>query len=389
MKICFITYNIFELGGVQRVLSILANELIKYHEVDILCEKISDNDDRSIYNLNNNINVISGEKIIGKSIYQKFWRKPFRYLNDNYGILNKEEKLEVLADIYYPKSNRDKLIKFLKSKSYDVVIGVEGFASIMLAMITDKLQCKTIGWQHNSYEAYFKNKNKYYWQQDKLFEMYIKKLDNYIVLTNHDKQMYLEYNNINCDVISNPRSFTSSEKSEITSNMFLAAGRFNYQKGFDLLIESFKTYVDEGGTWNLNIVGEGSEKPKIENMIEKYNLSERVKLTGITNDIKKYFLNSSVLLLSSRWEGMPMIVLESLEMGVPIISYNITAIEPLVDNNKEGLIIEKFDTKKFAEAMDKISNSYEMRYRLSRNAIEKSNEFEIGNIIKQWNSLLF
>ena len=67
-----------------------------------------------------------------------------------------------------------------------------------------------------------------------------------------------------------------------------------------------------------------------------------------TSDIQHYFLKSSVLLLSSRWEGMPMIALESLEMGVPIVAYEITAMREIVDNYREGIIVEKFDTSKFA-----------------------------------------
>ena len=67
-------------------------------------------------------------------------------------------------------------------------------------------------------------------------------------------------------------------------------------------------------------------------MINIYKLEVRFIVKSFTNNIKDYFLNSSVLLLPSRWEGMPMIVLESLEMGVPIISYDITAVKPLITN---------------------------------------------------------
>ena len=107
-----------------------------------------------------------------------------------------------------------------------------------------------------------------------------------------------------------------------------------------------------------------------------------------TSDIQHYFLEASVLLLPSRWEGMPMIALESLEMGVPIVAYEITAMREIVDNYKEGIIVDKFDTSKFADAMMKLSESYTLRKSLSEQCIIKSNKFEINNIALQWINII-
>lgn len=380
MKICFLVDAVFNLGGVQRVVSVIANELSKSSEVSIICTNNKISIDRSIYNLSENIKIIEIPELRSNNVINKL----LRLINRITGIFNNKLMYKLLSKSYFPSNVKNALISYLGNNRYDVVIGVEGYYSLLLGAMSDKINSKTIGWQHNSYDAYLNNKYKYYWNQDILFNKYINKLNKYIVLTEYDKKMFKDNMNIDSKVIYNPKSFESSIKSDITKKQFLAAGRFNYQKGFDLLIESFNIFAKENNEWKLIIVGEGEEREEISNMIKKYKLQDRVIIKEFTNDIKKYFLESSVLLLPSRWEGMPMIVLESLEMGVPVISYNITAIEPLVDNNKEGLIIEKFNTKKFADAMKKISNSYEIRYRLSRNAIEKSAEFKISNIVKQW-----
>ena len=89
------------------------------------------------------------------------------------------------------------------------------------------------------------------------------------------------------------------------------------------------------------------------------------------------------MLLSSRWEGMPMIVLESLEMGVPIISYDITAVEPLIDNKENGIIVEKYDIEKYSEEMLRIIENETLKY-MSKKAIEKSKEFDIEKIVEKW-----
>ncbi|MCB2295317.1 glycosyltransferase [Clostridium algoriphilum] len=387
MKICFITDNVFDLGGIQRVVSVLASELTKDHTIDILCNTSECKENRELYNLNKNVNIIMNQTIFNKKLTSKVYSKILRTINDKTEILNKEISVKLLTKAYYPKEVQDKCIQYFNSKGYDIIIGVAGSYSLLLAIISDKLDAKTIGWQHNSYDAYLKTKEKYYWHQDILFNKYIPKLDKYLVLAEYDKKMFLKENDVESSVMYNPRSFTSQVKSDMNNKRFLAAGRFNRQKGFDLLIDSFYEFSKKNNDWNLVIVGEGEDKSTMLEQIANYNLNDRITVENFTDDIKQHFLDSSVLLLSSRWEGMPMIVLESLEMGVPIISYDITAVEALIDNKNEGLIIEKFDTKKFAEAMYEISESYEMRCEMSTNAIKKSEQFDIENIVVQWTKL--
>lgn len=388
MKICFITSTIFNLGGVQRVVSVLASELANYYEVDILCTDDNFKVNRRLYNLKDKVNIIMDSELLKRSLINRIFLKLFNFVNKKFGVFNNKILCTVFAKTYYSKGIRNRFIKSLNSNNYDIVIGVEGYYSLLLGKITDRLKARTIGWQHNSYDAYLKNKDRYYWHQDALFEKYIPKLDRYLVLTDYDRRMFLKNNNIKCVVMHNPRSFNSSEKSNVTKKQFLAAGRFTHQKGFDLLIDSFYKFSQIEHNWILTIVGEGYDKEKNLKLIDAYKLNSRVTVAPFTDNIKEYFLNSSILLLSSRWEGMPMIVLESLEMGVPVIAYDITAVEEIIDNEKEGIIVEKFDTDKFAEAMYKLGNSYEMRCKFSKNAINKSNKFEINRVKNRWLELM-
>lgn len=385
MKICFITSTIFNLGGVQRVLSVVASELSKFHDVDILCTDNSYEINRELYDLELGVNVIFGQDLIKKNFFQKALYGVIKKINFKTGFLNNKKNINTLTEIYYPKKIQDKFIDYLNKKNYDIVIGVEGIYSLLLGIISDKLNSKTIGWQHNCYEAYLKNEGRYYWNQNELFNKYIPNLDEYIVLTKNDQEMFLKENNIDCKVIYNPKSFSSAKKSKLEKKQFLAAGRFTYQKGFDLLIESFNEFSKINSEWNLVIVGEGDEKEQINELIKKYNLFDRIRIDDFTDDIKKYFCESSILLLPSRWEGMPMIVLESLEMGVPVISYDIPAIQPLITNNKEGLIVEKFNTRNFALAMNILAKDSKKLREFACNAITKSEEFSLDSIVSRWN----
>lgn len=384
MKICFITYNIFDLGGIQRVTSVIANEISKEHEVDILCTSGKYKIDRSLYNLSENINVEINEDLKRKNKVLQILYRSLKEVNKITSIFNKECMLNILTELYYPKKIRKRFIKHFNDKEYDIVIGVAGEYSLLLGTIANDINAKTIGWQHNSFDAYLNTRGRYFWNQGELFKKYIGNLNKHIVLTEYDRDMYKRNMNIDSDVIYNPRSFNSVEKSNLKNNQFLAAGRFTHQKGFDLLIESFNEFSKINTEWNLVMVGDGEEKKHIKQLINKYDLSKRIKIENFTNDIKSYFLESSILLLPSRWEGMPMIVLEALEIGVPIISYDITASQQLIENNKEGVLVNKFNSIEFSNAMVRIANSLEDRYNMSKNAIEKSKMFSVNEIVKEW-----
>lgn len=384
MKICFITNELFSLGGAQRVLSVLANNLLQEYEVHITWTSNNQTIDRSLYDLDFRIGLHNNRNLYSKKVINKL----LRGLNKVTGIVNKEIFEPVFKEIAYPRKLQEEYINYINNNQYDLVIGVGGYFSVILGIISDKVMAKTIGWQHNSYEAYLKNRYRYYWNEDILFEKYIPKLDRYIVLNNHDKEMFKREKNIECQVIYNPRSFNSKEKSKVNKKQFLAAGRFNYQKGFDLLIESFNTFSKTNDDWQLVIVGEGKEKFKLLERINKYNLQDRIRVESFTNNIKEYFLNSSVLLLPSRWEGMPMIVLEALEMGVPVISYDITAVEPLITNGKEGIVVKSFDNDEFAIAMEKVASSFNLIEDMSKKCVIKSREFDVENIRDKWIQLI-
>lgn len=388
MKICFLTYSIFDLGGIQRVVSVIANELVdKGFDIDVICTCDKYPIDRKIYNLDSRINVKIKSDLVSKGIMTKIFTKFIKILNKKIGIFDARACIQFLSNIYFPSTMKKKFIDYLNNEQYDIIIGVAGEYSLLLGMLSDHLTGRTIGWQHNSYDAYFNTKSRYFWNQKSLFEYYLRQLDQYIVLTENDQYLLKKNMNIDSIVLYNPKSFVSKEKSQLHNRKFLAAGRFNYQKGFDLLLQSFEIFSKKNSDWELVIVGDGEEKKNIKSLINQYNLNNRVKVDGFTDDMKSYFLQSSILLVPSRWEGMPMIVLEALEMGVPIIAYDIPAIKQIINNKSEGMVVNSFNVNQFSEAMLELSSSYPLRQKLSENCIKRANDFEISVIIDKWISL--
>ena len=136
------------------------------------------------------------------------------------------------------------------------------------------------------------------------------------------------------------------------------------------------------------LVGDGQELPAIKDKIKEYGLEKRILTPGKTDDIKKYFLQSSVLLLPSRWEGMPMISLEALEMGCPIIAYDIDAMGPIISDGSNGLIVrENQDANAHAQAMLKIAENQTLRDQMHQAAIQKARQFSVDKIMSEWEEL--
>ena len=381
MKICFITTMVYKDGGVSRVLSALASALASEHDVTVATfeNRVVDNLDK--YNLSPKVNVDFLKPYYQKCYFRRFLHK----INQKTGICKRVNSDTLWKYIYIPKKMQQTWVKYITDNKFDVVVGVQGKCSFFLGSISDSVSCKTFGWQHNSYEAYFEQPGRnYYWNQDYLFEKYIPKLDKYIVLNEHDEKMFKEKKGLDTITIYNPRSFVSNEKAELVTKRFVGVGGLRPAKGFDLLLEAFSEFANTNSDWILDIYGDGAEKENLQVTIDKLGLGSRVCLKGVTNDIRTEMLNSSGLLLSSRWEGMPMVVLEALETGLPTIAFDITAITPLITTGIEGIVVKSFDTHEFSEAMLQLANDAELRQSMGKNASLKSECFDIVRIKEQW-----
>lgn len=390
MKICFITYDIFELGGIQRVVSVIANELSKKHQIDILCTNSSSKENRYMYNLDNNINVDINGNLINKNINSKIVCKLLKELNKKTGIINQERYINLLTRIYYPKEIQDKFIKYLNERKYDIVIGVTPEYSLLLGVISNKIKMKTIGWQHNSFDAYIRSKDAYFFNQDCLFKQYMNKLNCNIVLTNSDKEKYHDELNIESKVIYNPLSFKSKQKSRCLDKNIVFVGRLvERQKGIDLLIESFKKINDVDKDCKLKIVGDGPDKKKLVKMIADYGLEKNIEIVPSTNNIIKQYLDASIFVSTSRWEGFGLVITEAMECGLPVIAFdNSGPREIITENGKNGILVSDYNVNKLAEEILNLLKDDYRRQEISKNSIIRAKDFDIKNISCQWNEVI-
>ncbi|MFV0465957.1 MAG: glycosyltransferase [Lachnospiraceae bacterium] len=389
MKICIWISKIFELGGTKRVVTLLANELSKEYDVTIMTLQDPSTEDRSMYQMKNEVHV---DYINTKVFIDKRKTPPFilRFIikkaNAKTGMFNRKSLTGILGEATYPKKSRDKWIHYLNQKEYDIIISIGGI-SLQLAMMAPELKAKTIGWQHNCYEGYLDVPNVVFWKKECLLQENLPKLDKYVVLSEYDQRDYRNLLGIESEVKTNPRSFVSSKKSSGTQKRFLIAARFVYAKGLDLMMESFEEFCRQNEEWQLDIIGAGELFDQIKADASARKIDHRVNFAGYTNDAESHYLQSSVFLLPSRWEGWPMVIMEAFEFGLPVIAYHTGAMDLIIEDGKTGLLVEPFDTHEFCQAMLSLAEKEELRLQMRNNAISKSQDFKIEDVVKDWNDL--
>ena len=374
----------------QKVLSVIAKALGTKFEVSIITYDDPLTSDESMYGIAESpINVIYLKRTTN-NIIEYLPSKSYSYLYKKKIIPQNKLTAKFYGVSSFPPSKRNALINNLNEQNFDIIIGVHAFLSLNLASIRHKLNArKVIGWMHNSYDAFFNTPGVFLWAQKSQFKYEMRKLDEIIVLSHNDKELYNSSLGLNPITIYNPLTIDAIPDYKC-GNKFLAIGRMSSKaKGFDILVKAFAIFAQHNKEWSLDIVGEGSEKSLLNQIIAENHLGERVKIYPFTKDIGKYYKTSSVYVLSSRWEGFGLVLTEAMAFGLPIIASNIPIVKELFVNRNNLLVFESENILDLANTLEKAAQlSHEELETMSEESIQMSSDLGIKSIIKNWESLL-
>jgi glycosyltransferase involved in cell wall biosynthesis len=175
-------------------------------------------------------------------------------------------------------------------------------------------------------------------------------LERLVVLTQADKEAWEKAGCRNVTVIPNPCAI-NSRKSKVESRKtktVLAVGRLHEQKGFDLLLQVWQPIEDKYPEWQLRIVGEGPERTELEPQIKNLHL-QHVSLAGRTADVAKEYAAASLFVLSSRYEGLPLALIEAMWCGTPCVAFDCPQgpAELLADGR--GWLVENGNVEKLTQ----------------------------------------
>ena len=387
-RICFVVDSIFSIGGVQRVTAVIAKELAKDNDVSIITFDKSEQQNTTLYNLKE------------ASITYRFFSYPEinklkNYLCKAYSglYLKLQPQCKWCSDLYahssYPSELQNALLMELKQGQYEVVIGVHAPLAARLATIKKHLpRTKCIGWLHNSYEALFGEKSHYFIgaKRRRHYIYQFRKLDNVVVLCKDDADRFSAFDNKFAPiVIYNPLTLKQGIPSDGTSKRFLTVGRFTpLHKGIDLLIEAFHLFSQKNQEWNLDIVGEGAEESSFRKLISHYQLEDRITIHPFTNNIQEHYANAQIYVLRSRWEGMPLVLVEAMAHGLPIVTSDLPVSKEIMGDF--GMYFENENIEELAQKLEEATHiDWQAK---SKEALTIAQRFDIENIIKQWKELI-
>jgi glycosyltransferase involved in cell wall biosynthesis len=387
-RICFVVDSIFSIGGVQRVTAVIAKELAKDYDVNIVTFDKPELLDTNLYGLKD---VDIAYRFF---CYPKIGNLKKRLCKVYSGLyLKLQPQSKWSSDLYahssYPSELRNALLAELKQGNYDVIIGVHAPLAARLATIKKHLPgVKFIGWLHNSYEALFGEDSHYYIgaKRRRHYIYQFRKLNDVVVLCQDDANRFNKYDKFFAPaVIYNPLTLKQGEPSTGTSKRFLTVGRFTpLHKGIDLLIEAFNLFAQKNKGWKLDIVGEGTEEKTFREQIAKYQLEDRITIHPFTNHIQEYYSEAQVYVLSSRWEGMPLVLVEAMSHGLPIVTSDLPVSKEILGDF--GMYFKNGDIEDLAQQLEDATHiDWEAK---SKEALEIAKRFDIENIISQWKKLV-
>ncbi|WP_406683348.1 glycosyltransferase [Seonamhaeicola sp. MEBiC1930] len=189
------------------------------------------------------------------------------------------------------------------------------------------------------------------------------------------------YNSIDFDYVSE-----LAQKNVLINEKFvIAVGRLDPVKQFDKLIEAYSKSILPSNNIQLFIIGSGDEEVSLRKIVDKNNLTSKVKLFNFQENVFKYISKSEFLVLSSEYEGFPRVLLESMACGVPVVSFNCdTGPDEIVINEVNGLLVENQDFVELTKAMNNMIDNKELYKKLRANSIKSVQKFSLKSINDSW-----
>lgn len=216
-------------------------------------------------------------------------------------------------------------------------------------------------------------------------ERIVRRFDKFVVLTHEDKGYWGNLPNI--EVIPNAAMNMSGRFSDVSSRRVIAVGRLDYQKGFDRLIQAWKLVqeLDEFRDWHLDIFGQGEWREMLQRMIEEGGMERTAHINRPTNQIGDEYAKSSLIVMTSNYEGFGMVLVEAMACGVPAVAFDCKCgPKDIISHGENGLLVANGDIRGLADAMMSVMGDDELRRRLSGNARKVVSVYSEEAVMQKW-----
>ncbi|HEY5588373.1 MAG TPA: glycosyltransferase family 4 protein [Candidatus Paceibacterota bacterium] len=374
MKVVYIIHGTFNSAGMERILTVKANYLVETLGHDVTIITTDQRERKSYYNLSNKINC--HDLSINFDIYYE------------YPILKRV--LSFFVKQYDCKRKLDVLLKELKA---DIVISLMGRIISFLPDIKDgSKKVLEYHFSRNVREQMLVETNSgfvkriVYRNRASSELKNIKRLDAFVVLTHEDAALWGDLSNLY--VIPNAASFFPENNALLDNKKVISVGRMEHQKGYDYLVDIWKPIKEKHPDWKLVIYGNGKNSEEIKSQIKKAKLDDVIIIKEPTSSIDEALLNSSIYLMTSRYEGFPMVLLEAMACGLPVVSFRCPCgPTDIISNNEDGYLVEIEDKQSMTFYLNKLIENEDLRKQMGLSARENIRRFSQDEVMKLWNKL--
>lgn len=374
MKIVYCILDCSQPGGTERTLSVQANYFAGHgHEVHIVTTETP-------------ANAVPAYDFSDKI---RFHNLAIGYRDVDGGL----SPSKLLGRLRRGRTHRARLTALLMELRADVVVTMFGHEMSFLYKIKDG--SKKISEFHFSrdYRDVESRSQGYSWAKRQFTLLkewrkrrFIRHYDAFVILTRQDAAKWGALPNLH--VIPNARTFTTDNPAQLENKEVLAVGRYAYQKGFDLLLQAWAAVCREVSGWTLRIVGDGELRDELQQMVARLGVGDSVILARQSSDVQSLYRRAAIYVMSSRYEGLPMVLLEAQAAGLPIVSFACPCgPSDVVTDGRDGFLVPAGDTDALAARLLTLMRDPALRQRMGAAAYADSARFSTEAVMGQWERL--
>ena len=355
--ICFFSGDITNGGGTERVASIIMTELVRRFggEYRVSVVSLAHKRAEPFFELDNGVSRFT------------LYEKPVRGVTHILGICRR-------------------LSRLVKREKIDVLVDIDGILDMYSLPVKLCRGVRVVSWEHYNF---YQNPIVPYRKLTR--RLAARFADAIVTLTKEDEGYYRQNLKIRCPLVTIHNPVVLPEKKPVydsESKILLSVGRLTYQKGFDYLVETARQVMPDLPEWIWIILGEGEDRSMLEKKIKEYGLDKQVLLKGNVSNVDAYYQHAAAFVMTSRFEGLPMTLLEAKTFALPIVSFDCkTGPRDIVTDGVNGKLIEPFDTNAMADVLGALMKNKEQRVSWSQHTEDGMETFALDQIMKQWNAM--
>lgn len=372
MRVVYCIRSTFNSGGMENVLCNKANYLVTHYGYEVYIITTDQYGKKNFFHFSPEIRFIDLAINYDDDRHKNLLRRGIAYIKKNKIHKQKLEKLlcRIMADIVVSMWHEDMSFLWkLKDGSKKIV---EIHFSRYFDIIRHENQGAILG-------GLFKVKT--------LMERcWARNFNRFVILTEEDRKYWGKMRNLR--VIPNACWFEQKGRSKLNQKKVISVGRLSYQKGVDYLLDVWKIVHERCPEWSLYHYGDGELYSMLHDKVKQMDLSDSLFIQGPTKCVQQKYLESSVFVMTSRYEGMPMAMLEAISCGLPVVAFSCQCgPRDIIVDGQEGMLVEVGDVKGLADSLVNLLQNHDLMCKMGESAFRRSANFAPDVIMGQWNDL--